>query len=65
MFPEAVSDVQDAEQDAMPDQSQFLNNLALLYLKIQAKMLLPVSTIQTILEEFHEVQNSGMRYVLS
>lgn len=65
MFPEAVLSMQDAEQDAVPDQSQFLNNLALFYLKMQAKMLLPATTIQTIIEEFQEMHNSGMKYVLS
>lgn len=65
MFPEAVLSVQDAEQDDMPDQSQFLNNLALFYLKMQAKMLLPATTIQTIIEEFQETHNSGMKCVLS
>lgn len=65
MFPEAVTDVQDAKQDAVPGESQFLNNLALFSLKLQAKMLLPASTIQTIIEEFQEVHNSGMKYVLS
>lgn len=47
------------------DQSQFLSNLALFYLKMQAKMLLPASTIQTIIEEFQEVHSSGMKCVLS
>ena len=62
--PEAMPDVQDTEQDAVLDQSQFLHNLALFYLKMQAKMLIPASTIQTIIEEFQEVHNSGIKLTL-
>lgn len=58
-------DVQDTEQNAVPDQGEFLNNLALFYLKMQAKMLLPASTIQKIIEEFQEVHSCGMKHVLS
>lgn len=65
MLPEAVFDVQDTEQNAVPDQGQFLNYLALFYLKMQAKMLLPASTIQKIIEEFQEVHSCGMKHVLS
>ncbi|KAK0155398.1 hypothetical protein N1851_002196 [Merluccius polli] len=41
------------------------DNLALFYLKMQAKMQLNASTIQTIIEEFQEVHNSGMKYIFS
>ncbi len=65
MFTEALLSEQDAEQDDVPDQSQFFNNLALFYLKMRAKMLLPATTIQSIIEEFQELHNTGMKFVLS
>ena len=37
------------------DRNVFLTNLALFYLRMQAKMLLPASTISTLIEEFQEV----------
>lgn len=63
MLPEVVVDVQDTEQNAVPDQRQFLNSLAPFYHKMQAKMLLPASTIQKIIEEFQDVHSCGMKYV--
>lgn len=42
-----------------------LKNLALFYLKLQAKLLLPATTVQCIAEEFQEVHSSGMKHVLS
>ncbi|KAI2644731.1 RecBCD enzyme subunit RecC [Labeo rohita] len=48
-FPEAYDFPVDAERDI------FLTNLALFYLRMQAKMLLPASTISVLIEEFQEV----------
>ncbi len=47
------------------DTDDFLNNLAMLYLRMQAKMLLPASTIQTLIEEIQEVHNAGLTHLLS
>lgn len=62
MFPQAVLSELDAEQEDVPDQSQFLNSLAFFYLKMQVQMLLPATTIQAIIEEFQEVHNCGSMY---
>ncbi|XP_013879329.1 uncharacterized protein LOC106528650 isoform X2 [Austrofundulus limnaeus] len=39
------------------DEDLFLQNLALFYLKLQAKMLLPSSVIQTVIEGFQEIHD--------
>lgn len=53
-------------EDAMfSDQTAFLNSLALFYLKMQAKLLIPASTVQNIIEEYQEVHNSGTRCLMS
>ena len=43
-LPDMLFPQQGAEQDVVPDQRQFLTNMALFYLKLQAKMLLPATT---------------------
>lgn len=48
------------DQAATMDNSQFMRNLALFYLKLQAKFLLPASTIQTIVEEMGSIHNLGL-----
>lgn len=48
--------------DLSPD--TYLKNLSLFYLKLQAKLLLPATTVQCIVEGFQEVHSSGMQYVL-
>lgn len=47
------------------DTDDFMNNLAMFYLRMQAKMLLPASTIQTLIEEIQEVHNTGLTHLLS
>lgn len=50
------------------DESLFLNNLALFYLKLQAKLLLPSTVIQTIIEDFqgiHDISQSHLLHKLS
>lgn len=42
------------------DEESFLHNLALFFLKMQGKMLLPASTIQSIIEGFQHVHSSSM-----
>lgn len=43
----------------------FLANLALFYLRMQAKMLLPASTISTLIEEFQEVCTNATSQMFS
>ena len=47
------------------DQEQYLNSLALFYLKLQAKFLLPSSVIQNVIEEFQEIHNLGQTHLFS
>jgi len=47
------------------DTDGFMNNLAMFYLRMQAKMLLPASTIQTLIEEIQEVHTTGLTHLLS
>jgi len=42
------------------DRNDFLTNLALFYLRMQAKMILPASTISTLIEEFQEICTNAM-----
>lgn len=49
------------------DDSLFLRNLALFYLKLQAKLLLPASTIQKIIEDLqsiHDISQSQLLFKL-
>ncbi len=41
------------------------NDLAMFYLQMQAKVLLPASTIQTLIEEIQEVHDTGLTHLLS
>lgn len=41
------------------DETLFRKNLTLFYLKLQAKMLLPASVVQTIFEEFEDIHDLG------
>lgn len=41
----------------------FVENLALFYLKLQAKLLLPPSVIQAILEDFQEIHNISQSHL--
>ncbi len=43
----------------------FLTNLALFYLRMQAKMLLPATTIQSLIEEFQVVHDSSIQHIFS
>ena len=46
----------------LTESSNYLNSLALFYLKLQAKLLLPESTIQSIKEEFQEIHEIGRNH---
>jgi hypothetical protein len=47
------------------EQEQFLTSMALFYLKLQAKLLIPASTVQLILEEYGTVNTVGQNHVCS
>ena len=47
------------------EESSYLNSLALFYLKLQAKLLIPASTIQTIIEEYQIVHELGQSHLFS
>lgn len=74
--PSAVSACEDAPQssnDATANESElpqdfnetFLRNVCLFYLKLQGQLLLPASTIQTIVEEMQNIHELGQEYTLS
>jgi len=45
------------------EQDVFLKSIAMFYLKLQAKYLLPASTIQHIVEEFKTVNAFGQQHL--
>jgi len=47
------------------EDSLFLRNLALFYLKLQAKLLLPASTIQTIIEDMQSIDDLSQSQLFS
>ncbi len=59
------SDVVENNFPEVVDESLFLRNVTLFYLKLQAKLLLPESTIQGIVEEFQNIHDIGQSYFLS
>ncbi len=64
------SDTDGVEQDTFGesvDEDQFLRHLALFYLKLQSKCLIPSSTVQIIvdhLQEIHEMSHSHLLFKL-
>lgn len=46
------------------DETLFLKNLALFYLKLQAKLLLPSSVVQTIIEDMQSVYDVNQSHLL-
>ena len=61
-----VVDDSDTEPELMSgarifaDTEQFMHSISLFYLKLQAKFLLPASTIQSIVEEMEMIHNVGL-----
>ena len=45
------------------DEESYLRTISLFYLKLQAKLLLPASTIQQIIEEFQEIHDIGLSHL--
>ncbi len=57
-----LDDDSEEEQEPLYVEDNFLDNLALFYLKFQAKYILPSSTIQAIIEEYqsiHEIEQTS------
>lgn len=69
----ACNDVSQTSNDETSDnvelpqnfKESFLRNVCLLYLKLQGQLLLPASTIQTIVEEMQNVHDLGQDYTSS
>lgn len=59
------SDVVEHNFPEVVDESLFVRNVTLFYLKLQAKLLLPESTIQGIVEELQNIHDIGRSYFLS
>ena len=49
-----------SDADVVTDSAQFVHNLGLFYLKLQAKFLLPASIIQSIVEEMQKLHTFGL-----
>ena len=68
--PESTSDslldagLHDAEL-SFTDNDLFKRNLALFYLKLQAKLLIPASTVQLIADEFTNIHELNQEYLLA
>lgn len=60
----SVVDDDEPEGQFAVDETLYLQNLALLYLKLQGKLLLPASTIQTIIEDFQNAHEIGLSHSL-
>lgn len=72
----ATTDDSKHTHDAMPsvsatidkpenDSQSYLRNMCLFYLKLQAQLLIPASTIQTIVEEMQNVHELGQTYTIT
>lgn len=60
---EGFNDVEFQDGPAIQlDKDKFLTNLALFYLRMQSKMILPATTIQTLIDEVH---TNSMTHILS
>ena len=55
----------DTELDDVVDEDLFLKNLSLFYLRLQAKLVLPASVIQTIIEEVQDIHDAAQLHIFS
>lgn len=62
MNTEGFDDVgfQDSGPAIQLDKDKFLTNVALFYLRMQSKMILPATTIQILIDEFMDVHTNSM-----
>lgn len=60
-----VVDFDDGNDDASNevDEDNFMNSLALFYLQMQAKMLLPTSVIQKLISGFQDLHSPSSKYI--
>lgn len=76
--PDVIASTDDSENthEAMPtasaasdmpenDSQSYLRNMCLFYLKLQGQLLIPASTIQTIVEEMQNVHELGQAYTIT
>nr|XP_055062822.1 uncharacterized protein LOC129445851 isoform X2 [Misgurnus anguillicaudatus] len=76
--PDVIASTDDSENthEAMPtasaasdmpenDSQAYLRNMSLFYLKLQGQLLIPASTIQTIVEEMQNVHELGQAYTIA
>ncbi len=47
------------------DSQSYVRNMCLFYLKLQGQLLIPASTIQTIVEEMQNVHELGQAYTIT
>ena len=62
---EAEDETQSSDVNSTVEEDQYLTSLGLLYLKLQAKLLLPASTIQTLMEEFQNIHRLGRSHLFN
>ena len=59
-YSEAAEEHNEPQMPLAVDENLFLQNLTLFYLKLQSKLLLPASTIQTIIDGFQSAHELGL-----
>ena len=62
---ESVSDAEDTVGDESNFSDLYLRNICMFYIKLQGQHLLPVSTIQNIVEEIQNIHELGQMYTLN
>lgn len=62
---EAMSTASAASDMPQNDSQSYLRNICLFYLKLQVQLLIPASTIQTIVEEMQNVHDLGQAYTIT
>ena len=63
--PASVSDADDTVGDGSNFCDLYLRNICMFYMKLQGQHLLPVSTIQNIVEEIQNIHELGQTYTLN
>lgn len=62
---EAMSTASAASDMPENDSQSYLRNMCLFYLKLQGQLLIPASTIRTIVEEMQNVHDLGQAYTIT
>lgn len=63
--PETMQTASSASDMPEIDRTDYLRNMCLFYLKLQGQLLIPTSTIQTIVEEMQNVHELGQAYTIT